>query len=70
MPTFWSDQYDFRILSFGLPHLATSSIVVAGSLEGDVVVAYHRDDVLVGVVGVGMTKSVTEYSKRIGHRSA
>jgi NADPH-dependent 2,4-dienoyl-CoA reductase/sulfur reductase-like enzyme len=68
MPSFWSDQYDLRLQSFGAPGLAGGEDdirVLEGSLDHEVVVGYHRDDVLVGVVGIGMLPRVMDYRTAI-----
>ncbi|MEW1659949.1 FAD-dependent oxidoreductase [Streptomyces sp. NPDC093707] len=54
LPTFWSDQHDFRLQSFGAPALGKDDVrVLDGDLDGDVLVGYHRADHLVGVVALG-----------------
>lgn len=54
LPTFWSDQHDFRLQSFGAPVLGLDDIrVLDGDPSGDVLVGYHRDGRLVGVVALG-----------------
>ena len=54
LPSFWSDQHDYRIQSFGAPNLGTADVrLLGGELEGDLLAGYHRDDRLVGVVSVG-----------------
>ncbi|MFJ3617476.1 NAD(P)/FAD-dependent oxidoreductase [Streptomyces iakyrus] len=54
LPTFWSDQHDFRLQSFGAPGLGLGDVrVLDGDLAGDVLVGYHRDGLLVGVVALG-----------------
>ncbi|MEV5703662.1 FAD-dependent oxidoreductase [Actinoallomurus sp. NPDC052274] len=54
LPTFWSDQHDFRLQSFGVPALGRDDVrVLDGDLDGDVLVGYHRDGLLVGVVALG-----------------
>ncbi|MGW1612047.1 NAD(P)/FAD-dependent oxidoreductase [Streptomyces sp. NPDC002285] len=54
LPTFWSDQHDFRLQSFGAPVLGLDDVrVLDGDLDGDVLVGYHADDRLVGVVALG-----------------
>ncbi|MEU6113491.1 FAD-dependent oxidoreductase [Streptomyces sp. NPDC047117] len=55
-PTFWSDQHDFRLQSFGAPSLGLADIrVLEGDPEGDVVLGYHADGRLVGVLALGGT---------------
>nr|WP_277351619.1 FAD-dependent oxidoreductase [Microbispora sp. CL1-1] len=62
LPTFWSDQYDLRLQSFGAPVLGEDDIrVLEGDLDGEVVVGYHRDGELVGVVLVGMASAAARY---------
>lgn len=54
LPTFWSDQHDFRLQSFGAPALGTEDVrVLEGDLDGDVLVGYHATGRLVGVVALG-----------------
>ncbi|WP_214414663.1 NAD(P)/FAD-dependent oxidoreductase [Sphaerisporangium fuscum] len=54
LPTFWSDQHDFRLQSFGAPALGTADVrVLDGDPRGDVVFGHHHDGRLVGVVALG-----------------
>ncbi|MFJ8057729.1 NAD(P)/FAD-dependent oxidoreductase [Streptomyces sp. NPDC096142] len=54
LPTFWSDQHDFRLQSFGSPLLGLDDVrVLEGDPAGDVIVGYHHEDLLVGVVALG-----------------
>jgi NADPH-dependent 2,4-dienoyl-CoA reductase/sulfur reductase-like enzyme len=54
LPTFWSDQHDFRLQSFGAPVLGLGDVrVLDGDPSGDVLAGYHRDGRLVGVVALG-----------------
>lgn len=54
LPTFWSDQHDFRLQSFGAPGLGLDDVrVLDGEPDGDVLVGYHVDGRLVGVVALG-----------------
>jgi NADPH-dependent 2,4-dienoyl-CoA reductase/sulfur reductase-like enzyme len=83
VPTFWSEQYDLRLQSFGLPHLGSADVrVLEGSLDdgldrsldpgaepGDdhgVVVGYHRDGVLAGVVMAGFGSRYRHYRTAVG----
>ena len=64
MPAFWSDQFELRIQSFGMPGLVTDASeirVLEGDLDGEVVVGYHRNGTLVGVVLVGFVQSHLKY---------
>jgi NADPH-dependent 2,4-dienoyl-CoA reductase/sulfur reductase-like enzyme len=63
IPSFWSDQFDVHILSFGLLALADSNRLVEGSLDGDCVFEYYRGDKLVGAAGIGMRSVVQGYRK-------
>jgi 3-phenylpropionate/trans-cinnamate dioxygenase ferredoxin reductase subunit len=54
LPTFWSDQHEFRLQSFGFPALGLADVrVLDGDPGGDVLVGYHCDSQLVGVVALG-----------------
>lgn len=54
LPTFWSDQHDFRLQSFGSPALGKDDVrVLDGDPEGDVLAGYHQNGRLVGVVALG-----------------
>jgi NADPH-dependent 2,4-dienoyl-CoA reductase/sulfur reductase-like enzyme len=68
MPSFWSDQYDIRLQSYGMPGLADSDgiHVLEGDLAGEVAVGYFRGDVLVGIVGLGMLPRINSYRALIG----
>lgn len=69
MPSFWSDQYDVRIQSFGLPSCGNAieflegSIETASALRQGVAVGYRRDGVPIGVVCIGLPAS-----KALAHR--
>ncbi|MFJ9690817.1 NAD(P)/FAD-dependent oxidoreductase [Kitasatospora sp. NPDC101183] len=54
LPSFWSDQHDFRLQSFGAPALGTGDVRTLSDGPGDdLLVGYHRDDRLVGVLALG-----------------
>jgi NADPH-dependent 2,4-dienoyl-CoA reductase/sulfur reductase-like enzyme len=54
LPTFWSDQHEFRLQSFGAPLLGRDDVrVLDGHPEGDVLAGYHTGGRLVGVVALG-----------------
>jgi NADPH-dependent 2,4-dienoyl-CoA reductase/sulfur reductase-like enzyme len=67
LPSFWSDQYDIRLQSYGLPGLADSDgiAILEGKLEGECVVGYSRGGQLVGVVGLGMLPRVNAYRDQL-----
>jgi 3-phenylpropionate/trans-cinnamate dioxygenase ferredoxin reductase component len=60
LPTFWSDQFDLRLQSMGMPALATRSDVLEGSLSSlsakdcGVAVGYWLGDTLIGIITIGM----------------
>lgn len=59
MPSFWSDQYDLRLQSFGALSIADRIEVLEGGLEGtdpEAVVGYHRGEHLVGAVLLGLPR--------------
>lgn len=68
MPSFWSDQYDIRMQSFGAPALADADGIrlLEGDLAGECIVGYHRGGDLVGVVGLGMMRELMPYRARLG----
>lgn len=76
LPTFWSDQHDARLQSFGAPTLGQGDVrVLHGDRDGDgdVVVGYHRDGRLVGVValgGHGAMAAATGYRAALLHQPA
>ncbi|WP_409057597.1 NAD(P)/FAD-dependent oxidoreductase [Streptomyces sp. SYP-A7185] len=51
LPSFWSDQFDVRVQSFGLPGAGDEVRLLRG--EGDVVYGYYQGERLVGVVALG-----------------
>lgn len=60
LPTFWSDQHEFRLQSFGAPVLGLGDVrVLDGDPDGDVLVGYHTDGRLVGVVALGGHSAAT-----------
>ena len=68
MPAFWSDQFDIRMQSFGVPGLADADGIrlLEGDLGDECIVGYHRGDDLVGVVGLGMLRELMAYRPRLG----
>ena len=67
LPSFWSDQYEVRLQSYGVPALADPDGValLEGDLTGECVVGYQRDGQLVGVVGIGMLPRVNAYRDKV-----
>jgi NADPH-dependent 2,4-dienoyl-CoA reductase/sulfur reductase-like enzyme len=68
LPSFWSDQFDIRMQSFGMPALADPDGVrlLDGDLSGECVVGYHRGEELVGVVGLGMVRELMALRPSLG----
>lgn len=69
MPAFWSDQYDDKLQSFGMPGLATSIQVASGTLDGDCIVEYHDASGLVGVVSINRTSDLAPYRRALMERA-
>jgi NADPH-dependent 2,4-dienoyl-CoA reductase/sulfur reductase-like enzyme len=69
MPSFWSDQYDYALQSFGMPDLATRVELADGDLDGPCIVVYHDDLGLVGVVGIDRTRETAPYRQQLMGRS-
>lgn len=67
MPTFWSNQYDLRLQSYGMPRLATSMVPLDEELGGAPIMAYYRDDELVAVAALTNGPRLVELSAGIGH---
>jgi NADPH-dependent 2,4-dienoyl-CoA reductase/sulfur reductase-like enzyme len=63
LPSFWSDQFDVRVQSYGAPALGDRCELLDGGLDhpraltGGVAMAYYRDRRMVGVVLVGIPES-------------
>ena len=69
VPSFWSDQYDTKILSVGLPALGTESTVLEGDpTEGRFLVGYGRHGRLVGAVAVNNARRLAAYRRQIAAR--
>ena len=65
LPSFWSDQYDMKIQGFGMPGLADRYELLAGELSDELVMGYFKGEILIGVVGIGMTSEVMKYRKEL-----
>lgn len=68
MPAFWSDQYSYKLQSFGMPALATSINVASGNLDDDCIVEYHDERGLVGVIGINRTSDLAPYRRALLER--
>jgi 3-phenylpropionate/trans-cinnamate dioxygenase ferredoxin reductase subunit len=70
VPSFWSDQYDIRLLAYGLPALADRVELLAGRPGEDCIYGYFVGARMVGVCGVGMRSEVLKHRdevSRYGH---
>lgn len=64
LPTFWSDQHDFRLLAFGVPALGLDDVrLLDGESGGDLIAGYHREGLLVAVVALGGRAVVTRAAR-------
>ncbi|GLY70785.1 NAD(P)/FAD-dependent oxidoreductase [Amycolatopsis taiwanensis] len=71
VPSFWSDQYDRKVMSVGLPHLGEDSAVLDGRIADDrFVVGFGRRGRLVGAVGVGSPRTLARYRRLIARQSS
>jgi 3-phenylpropionate/trans-cinnamate dioxygenase ferredoxin reductase subunit len=69
MPYFWSDQYDLRLQSYGLPEPGDEFVVVEGSLaERRFVGVYLRGGAVSGVLGSGLHRQLRGWRARIGEQ--
>jgi len=64
LPSFWSDQYEMNILSFGMTYLADESRLVEGEISDECVFEFYRQGELVGVCGIGMRPKIQSYRSR------
>jgi 3-phenylpropionate/trans-cinnamate dioxygenase ferredoxin reductase subunit len=70
IPSFWSDQGDVRIRSFGWLLADDSDIrILEGDLRDEVVVGYHRAGDLVGVLLLGASGRAAYYRNLIAART-
>jgi len=60
LPSFWSDQFDMSILSYGEPKLADQVTLLEGDLATEFVFGYRKKGELVGVAGIGMRREVNK----------
>lgn len=59
IPSFWSDQFDFRIQSFGILGACANAepTLLQGELEHEAALSYLDGDVIVGTVALGLASS-------------
>jgi 3-phenylpropionate/trans-cinnamate dioxygenase ferredoxin reductase subunit len=69
VPSFWSDQYDLRLQSFGAVELGGDDVrVLEKDPAGGIVVGYHRAGDLVGVVLIDLPARYGHYRALISSR--
>jgi NADPH-dependent 2,4-dienoyl-CoA reductase/sulfur reductase-like enzyme len=61
IPSFWSDQFDMKILAFGNLGLANETKFIYGDISDECLWGYYRNGVMVGVCGIGMRSVVQSY---------
>jgi NADPH-dependent 2,4-dienoyl-CoA reductase/sulfur reductase-like enzyme len=66
IPSFWSDQFEMRLLAYGLLEEADDIRLLEGEAGGDCVYGYFLGDDMVGVCGVGMRSKVMAYRGKVG----
>lgn len=65
LPSFWSDQYDLRLQSFGALGVAERMEVLLGSLDDEAVVGYFRDQHLVGALLIGLPRQAVQVRREV-----
>ena len=65
LPSFWSDQYEMSILSYGEPKIADDVELLKGSLDADFVFGYRRQGKLVGAAGIGLRQELNQLRNEI-----
>ncbi|WP_328287052.1 oxidoreductase C-terminal domain-containing protein, partial [Mycobacteroides abscessus] len=64
---FWSDQYEYKIQSYGLPGPDDRFTVAEGTLaDRKFVGAYTAGGVITGVLGIGMPRALRTWRAQIG----
>lgn len=70
VPFFWSDQFDFRVQLMGRASGDDDTRVIDGDLESDVfAVAFSRNGIIRGVLGVGTPKIVIGAKQFVARRA-
>ncbi|HTN57258.1 MAG TPA: NAD(P)/FAD-dependent oxidoreductase [Protaetiibacter sp.] len=67
LPSMWTDQYQFHLLSYGLPALGDDMRLIENNDADDRVYGAYRGDDLVGVVGLGMRSAVLARRAEVLH---
>ncbi len=65
LPSFWSDQYEMSILSYGEPKIADDVELLQGSLDANFIFSYRRQGKLVGAAGIGLRQELNKLRNEI-----
>lgn len=66
LPSFWSDQYEAKLQTIGLPGLADRFETVAGDLQsGKVLIEGHRGTDLVAAIALNMAPKLARYRRQM-----
>lgn len=68
IPSFWSDQFDIKLLAFGNLALADEQKLLEGDIQADSVWGYYRDGQFIGVCGIGMGAKVRNFRNLLAER--
>lgn len=68
LPSFWTDQHEARLMSYGLPAAATSAELLESGDGRDVIYGFFRNGLLTGVCGIGMRGKLGGYRAEIANR--
>jgi 3-phenylpropionate/trans-cinnamate dioxygenase ferredoxin reductase subunit len=66
IPSFWSDQFEVSLLSYGLLDQGDDVRLLEGEVGGNCLYGYYRDGTMVGVCGIGMRQRVMSYRNQVG----
>lgn len=66
IPSFWSDQFEVSLLSYGLLDQGDDVRLLEGEIGGNCLYGYYRDGKMVGVCGIGMRQRVMSYRNQVG----
>lgn len=65
LPSFWSDQFNISIFSYGEPKIAEEVNLIDGKIDSDFIFTYHRQGKLVGAAGIGMRQGLNKLRSEI-----
>jgi 3-phenylpropionate/trans-cinnamate dioxygenase ferredoxin reductase component len=65
MPSFWSDQHEHRLQSFGVLAAGDRTEFIDGAADDPCIVGWFSGERLVGVVGIDRTADLAPYRKQI-----